>query len=73
MCYCVTSPYYLFHYTRDEPLLVGMNCLLYISDNNLLVGCQSGHLASVDLSTMQVTSQVCLPPPLSYTYPLLLS
>ena len=45
---------------RDEPQLVGMNCLLYVDDSNLLVGCQSGQLASLDLSSMQVTSQVNL-------------
>ena len=44
-----------------------MNCLLYISDTDLLVGCQSGHLASVDMSTMQVTSQVDHLPSLSFS------
>ena len=44
---------------------MGMNCLLYVDDANLLVGCQSGQLASVDLSSMQVTSQVLLFLPLS--------
>ena len=40
--------------------MVGMNCLLYVGNDNLLVGCQSGQLASLDLSSMQITSQVKL-------------
>lgn len=43
---------------RDEPRLVGMNCMLYVDDSNLLVGCQSGKLVTTDLATMQVTSEV---------------
>ena len=38
--------------------MVGMNCLLYVDNDNVLVGCQSGQLASLDLSSMQITSQV---------------
>jgi PAB-dependent poly(A)-specific ribonuclease subunit 2 len=45
---------------RDDPQLVGMNCLLYVGDTSLLVGCQSGQLVSVDLSSMQPTSQMRL-------------
>ena len=43
---------------RDEPQLVGMNCLLYVDDSNLLVGCQSGRQASLDLCSVQVTTEV---------------
>ena len=38
--------------------MVGMNCLLYVDANSLLVGCQSGQLVSLDLSSMQINSQV---------------
>ena len=45
---------------RDEPQLVGMNCMLYVDDSTLLVGYQSGRLVTTDLSSMQVTSEVRL-------------
>ena len=32
--------------------------MLNVNDSNLLVGCQSGKLVTVDMPTMQVTSEV---------------
>lgn len=38
-----------------------MNCMLYVDESNLLIGCQTGRLVTTDLSTMQVTSEVSGP------------
>ena len=43
---------------RDETALNEMNCVLYLDETNLLAGCGTNQITSVDLSRAQVTGQV---------------
>ena len=43
---------------RDETTLNEMNCVLYLDETNLLAGCGTNQITSVDLTTAQVTGQV---------------
>lgn len=45
---------------RNEERLSKMNCVLYLEDNALLVGCQTGMITTVDLLRGQVTREVSL-------------
>lgn len=43
---------------RDENSLVDMNCVLYLDETSLLVGCQGNKITTVDLTQAQVLGEV---------------
>lgn len=43
---------------REEPRLKEMHCLLYLGEESVLVGCQTGMITTVDLTRASVTSEV---------------
>lgn len=43
---------------KNEASLSKMNCVLYLDDSSLLVGCQTGRITSVDLSQGHVAREV---------------
>ena len=45
---------------RKEESLNKMNCVLYLDDTSLLVGCQTGVVTTVDLVCGQVSREVSL-------------
>jgi len=43
---------------KNKPSLSKINCVLYLDDSSLLVGCQTGNITTVDLSQGQVAREV---------------